>query len=731
MDKIEKALYLINNSKLNEAQRVLNDVIIKSPKDFNAIHLTGIIYAKKKEFKIALNFFDKALQVNPKSADAYHNRGNALRELKEFDKAILDIEKAIQLNEKYIYFNTLGCIHFEMGQSEKANNSLLKSYSLNDKYCEPLNNLAKLSLKKKKINQAIDYFKKSLFINNNDHNVLNDLGSIFLSINNFEEALNLFNKGIELSPNNYNLNLNLGNLFSNEKCKKFHFETSRNFYDKAISIDKVAPNAYLNLGLLYKIIGDNYNAIKYFNIAFDLEKTYQYKFLEKKTNSTIGELIDSKLKIFDWSQLEEHLKIISLNYNHYKNLNPLSSLYILDNPMPLKEIAKEQVDQNLFSFKNFNKPEKILIKEKINIAFFSGDFGNHAVTHLILGFFKNYNKDSLKVHAFSLKNKKDKYQEEIKRNVDLFYDVENLTDEEIINLSVKKNIHIGIDLSGYTKYCRPNIFYNRAAPIQVNYLGYPGTSSIENMDYIIADKTLISENDKINYTEKIAYLPSCYQINDQDRPRPKNQRCRKDFGIPDDVFLFGCFNHIHKIQPIIFKCWMSILNKKKDSMLWLLCNNLEIITNIKKYAETNGINPSRILFADIIDIESHLARIPLVDLMIDTYPYGAHTTASDTLWMGVPIVSIFGKTFASRVCSSLLKAVGLEELITHNISEYENLIIKISNNKNIICELKKKIEIPYNLDLFNSKKTSEQIGNLCKVMIKNYNKKKNEDINLK
>jgi len=730
MDKIEKVISLINNFKYNEAQRVLNDIIRKHPNDFNAINLSGIIFAKKKEYKIAIDFFNKALEINPNSSDVYHNRGNLLREIKEFKKSILDIEKALKLEEKFIYYNTLGCIYSEIGENEKAKENFIKSYSLNNKYCEPLNNLARIKIKNKDINHAIELFKKSLSINNTDHTVLNDLGTIFLSKRKFDEALRLFTIGIKFKPDDYNLNHNLGNLFSNEDYIGFNFETASEFYNKAIFINKKTPNAYINFGVLLKNTEKFSHAIKNFNTALDLEKDYSYDFLQKKTISARAELLDCRLKIFDWFHLEQDLKIITSNYQEHKNINPLSSLYFFDKPLMHKEIAEEYVLNNTFIIKSNPYPEKIIIKDKINIAYFSSDFGNHAVTHLILGLLKNHNRNNFRVFAFSLKNKKDKYQDEIKKNVDLYFDVEDLSDDEIINMSSQNNIHIGIDLNGLTKYCRPNIFYNRAAPIQVNYLGYPGTTSIKNMDYIIADKTLIPPSDKSNYTEKIAYLPNSYQVNDSERPRKIDKYTRKDLKIPDDIFLFGCFNHIHKIQPVIFKCWMNILNKKKDSMLWLLCDDQEKISNIKKCAETNGINSNRILFAEVIDIESHYARIPLVDLMLDTYPYGAHTTASDTLWMGVPIISIHGNSFASRVSSSLLKAACLDELITNNIIEYENLINQIASNRDILNELKKKISSPHKLDLFNSKKTSEQIENLYAIMIKNYNEKKIEDIYL-
>ena len=292
-------------------------------------------------------------------------------------------------------------------------------------------------------------------------------------------------------------------------------------------------------------------------------------------------------------------------------------------------------------------------------------------------------------------------------------------------------IHIAIDLSGFTKYCRPNLFKSRIAPIQVSYLGYPGTTGMNEIDYLIADETLIPQSDQIYYTEKIAYVKNSYQINDDKKKLSEYKFSKKQLNIPEDHFVFNCFNQIHKIQPNIFQCWMRILKTIKKSVLWLLVDDKEIIDRIKKLAEQQGVDPNRIIFANQMKHLDHLARIQIADLLLDTFPYGSHTTASDALNMGVPVVTIYGDTFASRVASSLLKAANLPELITFNIKEYEDLIIKIASDEMLLKKYKNKLENKSLLPLFNSKKTTIEIEKLFEIMIENYNSNKlNQNIYL-
>jgi predicted O-linked N-acetylglucosamine transferase (SPINDLY family) len=252
-------------------------------------------------------------------------------------------------------------------------------------------------------------------------------------------------------------------------------------------------------------------------------------------------------------------------------------------------------------------------------------------------------------------------------------------------------IDIAIDLKGFTQDCRPNIFAEGCAPIQVSYLGYPGTMGAEYIDYLIADHTLIPEEKQQHYSEKIVYMPNSYQVNVSKRSISKTSLMRHEFGLPNTGFVFCCFNNNYKITPATFAGWMRILKAVKNSVLWLIESNKCASKNLKKEAKKFGINEDRLVFATYVPVEEHLNRIKLADLFIDTLPYNAHTTTSDALRMGLPVLTCIGNSFASRVAASLLNAVNLPELITTTQEQYESFAIKLAMHPEKLNTIKEKL----------------------------------------
>jgi predicted O-linked N-acetylglucosamine transferase (SPINDLY family) len=349
--------------------------------------------------------------------------------------------------------------------------------------------------------------------------------------------------------------------------------------------------------------------------------------------------------------------------------------------------------------------------KKIRLGYFSADFHNHATTHLMAEFFELHDKKQFKLFAFSFGPQvQDSHRDRIKRSFNEFLEVGHLSDFEISQLSKQKNIHIAIDLKGYTKDSRPNIFSYRAAPIQVNYLGYPGSMMNKSIDYIIADKVLIPETNQKYFCEKIIYLPHCYQVNDSRKFISEKKFSRKEFDLPEDAFVFCCFNNNYKILPETFESWMRILKKVDGSVLWLLEDNEWARGNLKKEAENFDIDPSRLIFAKRMPLEDHLARHQLADLFLDTSPVNAHTTASDALWAGLPILTLIGNTFAGRVCSSLLMAIDLADLITESREDYENLAIELATDPLRLNSIRERLkQNRTSSPLFNSSLTTKQI----------------------
>jgi predicted O-linked N-acetylglucosamine transferase (SPINDLY family) len=361
-------------------------------------------------------------------------------------------------------------------------------------------------------------------------------------------------------------------------------------------------------------------------------------------------------------------------------------------------------------------------KEKICIGYFSSDFYNHATAFLISELLETHDRTKFELIAFSFGPD---IQDEMKARLitvfDQFLHVDLKSDKEIAEISRSLGVDIAVDLKGFTKHSRTGIFANRAAPIQVNYLGYPGTMGATYIDYLIADPVLVPENSRVWYSEKIAYLPDTYQPNDTKRPISILEFTRGQFGLPEDSFVFCCFNSVYKITPDMFDSWMRILNQVPQSVLWILSSDEVAISNLKKEAQIRGIDENRIIFSGNLEHSEHLARHRLADLFLDTFPCNAHTTASDSLWAGLPLLTRMGDSFVSRVAASLLCAVDLPELIASSQEEYENKAIYFGNSLEKLQIIREKLnEYRQKSPLFNTPLMTKNIENLFTQMYERY-----------
>ena len=343
--------------------------------------------------------------------------------------------------------------------------------------------------------------------------------------------------------------------------------------------------------------------------------------------------------------------------------------------------------------------------QKIKLAYYSADFRGHPTSYLMSQLFKLHNRDQFEIYAFSLLNggESDAMRKQLMTYFDHFIDVENLSDQEVVALSREQKIDIAIDLGGQTMDARTAIFALRAAPIQINYLGYPGTMAAHHHDYIIADAITIPPENQSFFTEKIIYLPDSYQVNNDQKEISSRLFSKEELGLPSDQFIFCCFNNNFKITPEIFSTWMNILKNVNGSVLWLFEDNDYIKNNLVKEAEVRGISGDRLVFAKRIGQHDHLARHRVADLFLDTLPYNAHTTASDALWCGLPVITMMGDSFPGRVAASLLDAIGLPELITHSLEEYELLAIKLATDPAELKKIKAKLaDNRMTMPLFNT-----------------------------
>jgi protein O-GlcNAc transferase len=331
--------------------------------------------------------------------------------------------------------------------------------------------------------------------------------------------------------------------------------------------------------------------------------------------------------------------------------------------------------------------------DKIRIAYVSADFRDHVVADAMVGVFEHHDKARFEVTAISLgPNDGSQMRRRLETAFDRFLDGKNMSDFQVAKAIRALEIDIVIDLNGYSGVKRSGIFAFRPAPIQVNYLGYPGTMGAPFMDYIIADRVTIPEENRTHYTEQVVYLPHSYMPNDSTRVIAERTPSRGEQGLPQTGFIFACHNVSQKIGPEVFDVWMRLLREVEGSVLWLRATGDTATANLRREAQARGVAPERLVFAARMpQTEDHLARLRLADLFVDTQPYNAHATACDALWAGLPVLTCTGRTFPARVAASVLHAIGLPELVTSSLAEYEQLALALARDPERLAAIKAKL----------------------------------------
>jgi predicted O-linked N-acetylglucosamine transferase (SPINDLY family) len=614
---------------------------------------------------------------------------------------------------------------------------------------ELINLLGVISLQQKNFNDAITKFNKAISINSNHHALYNNLGVAYKETEQYDNAIKNFKRATELNPNYAEAYNNLGIILK----KKYQYKEAFNNYKTAIELNPNYAEAYNNLGLLYGNIKNYKESIINFSKAIELKNNYidAYKnradvySLDKKHTLAIKDynklkILDpekeniyesliffNKTQICDWKDYKKILRKIE-NYlinnqtiidyiNPWKLLSWTDSLEIIKNNANNynnKEYNTEDEDKKIF---NLSK------KKKIRIAYYSPDFRRHAVSHLIANVFECHDKNTFETIGFHFcKYSDDDMTRRISKTFDKFFNVKNISDEDLISQSKNLEIDIAIDLSGHTADNRVNIFSKKIAPIQINFLGYPGTVG-SYMDYIIADKNIIDDKNKKFYFEKIIYMPDSFQPYDSKRSTVHNNYDRKKFNLPESGFVYCCFNSIYKVNPTIFNSWMRILKKTKNTYLCLLESNNSCKENLIGEALKRGVDANRILFSPFVDYEDIFQRFKFCDLFLDTFPYAAHTTASEALSSGLPLLTMTGQSFQSRVSASLLKNLNIPELMTSNIEDYENFAIYLANNPEKLKEIRQKlISSIKSSNTFNTKIYTKNLEKAYQQTYENYYK---------
>ena len=571
---------------------------------------------------------------------------------------------------------TMAVGHLQNGDLDSAEKLLKQSLTLVPKNSEVLRLLGVTFAFKKDLQEALKVLDKAIKVDPNNWLAHSNRGNVLKDLNQFDAALKSYDKTIALQPNYAEAYNNRGNLYQDLK----RYEEAVKSYDQAIALQPNYAEAYSNAG----------NALAKLNLL-DLALNAHEAAMGLGGNN-VADYLSCKMQLCDWNGIQELIqKIENGDIAHKELFYPFHALSICNSPQAIKDLTECYMGAQYPAKKDLGEFNQIEKKEKIRLGYFSSDFRNHAISFLVAGLIESHDKDKFELIAFSMgSNESDEMRDRLKDSFDQFIEISSKSDFEVAKLARDMRIDIAIDLGGITQNSRPGIFSYRTAPIQLGYLGYLGTMAAPYYDYIIADEVIIPAEYRGAYSEKIIYLPS-YQANDPKREISDRVFTREEFGIPHGVFVYCCFNNNYKFTPFILDSWSKILKNVDKSIMLLHAENDEIEKNLLAEFISRGIDSSRIFFAQRLPRAEYLSRYRIADLFLDTSPYNAGTTASDALWAGLPVLTFLGSTFSARMGGSLLKAVGLPELICDSQSVYEELAIALGLNPARCANIKEKL----------------------------------------
>ena len=523
--------------------------------------------------------------------------------------------------------------------------------------------------------------------------------------NRHQEAIQIFDEAFALDPHNAEALIGKGVALKALRRLPEAIET----YRRAIEVAPRAANAHLNLGNTLALLNRHEEALGCYERVVALDPG---------VTEALSSLVYTKQRRWDWAGLPEQRQFLLERVRARQYVaNPFALLGICDDP-ELHQIAARAYTRETLPLAAIAQPPPATQRDRLRIGYFSADFRNHAVMQLIAGALECHDRDAFEIHAFSYgPEAEDAMRARIRATMDHFHECALMSDGAITAMARRAGIDIAVDLNGYTQDARLAPFAARLAPVQVSYLGYPGTVGADFLDYILADATVLPMDQQRFYDEKIIHLPDSYQANDDRRVIAPDTSSRAEAGLPADGFVYCCFNNAYKITPEIFASWMRILNAVPGSVLWLLANDSDSITRLRGAAEAQGVDATRLVFGASLPSARHLARHRIADLFLDTLPYNAHTTASDALWAGLPVLTQMGQAFAGRVAASLLNAVGLPEMITRDAAAYEALAIAIGRDAARAAALKAKLAaaIP-TAPLFNTPRFTRHLEGAYRMM---------------
>ncbi|MBF0178977.1 MAG: tetratricopeptide repeat protein [Magnetococcales bacterium] len=698
--------------KLQDAEQLYRLILQADPRHANSHHNLGVLTEQAGDPQAALEHFRIAMADNPRQEPyrtSYLNAmlrhgpndpetrlatGRLLQEAGRSSEAEACYREALRLQpECHEACERLADIAFQQQRFDDAREAFQQALRIMPDLASVHLGLGTILHMQKRYAEAEERYRRSLAIDPHGIAALGNLGVLLASSRRFQEAEATYREALRIQATDYIYN-HLGNLL---KELGRHAEAEE-AYRQALCLNAECAAACYNLGVLLREQG-----------RYDEAEAAYREALRMQPQSILAlvDLCHMRRHLCAWSGLrEQEAEVLDLLRHHKLGTMPFTLL-----AMPAAT-ARDQLDcARLFAAEYMTTDTfphdgmRSGAAERLRIGYLSADFHDHPTTYLITELLRHHDRKNFEIFAYSLgKDDGKDGRKKIINNTDHFVDLLPMSDRDAAQRIHDDDIHILLDVKGYTNGSRPGILARRPAPVQVNYLAYPGTMGATFIDYLIADRFILPPRHLKYYDEAVIYLPDCYQPNDGQRRIAAFPNDRNACGLPENAFVFCCFNNTYKITETFFSIWMRLLQAVPESVLWLLETNPSAKKNLQQEATMRGVPPDRLIFAPLLPNEQHLARYRLADLFLDTLPYNAHTGASDALWAGLPVLTCGGHTFAGRVAASLLHAVGLPELITKDLQDYEATALHLATTPTRLQKIHKSLrENPQKYPLFDTR----------------------------
>ena len=703
------------SGKLEHADRQYTAVLTLDRRNFDALHLLGLVRWQQGRNEEAARLIGEALRVDPNSAEACSNLGIVLEALRRPAEALGTYDRALAINPRYAKaLGHRGDALRALGRHQEALTSYDRALAIDPAFIEALLNRGVTLRALDRNSEALDCYEKILTIQPSFAEGHYNRGNVLDGLGRHEEAVASYDRALALRPRYAEAWSNRGNALNHmlrheaalASCDKalaidaghaeawsnrgnaleflYRFDEALAAHERAISLRPTLAQAFFSRGNVLRALGRLAQALESFDAALTLEPssaTFQFN----------RELL--RLETCNWAGAEKFAqRIRDLVIAGEGGVQPFACIsYVSDPAIQLRcarNFAKQMQLEQATPMRSVPKQ-----RPKLRIAYLSADFRNHAVARTIAELFELHDRTRFELIGISFgPDDASELRSRLVGSFDQFHDVRARSDAEAAAALNGLEADIAIDLMGYTTHGRPGILGHRPAPIQVGYLGYPGTMGAAFIDYVLADRYVLPFEEQPFYDEKIVHLPDCYQPNDSKRKISPLAPSRRQVDLPDDAFVFCCFNNGYKITAPIFDVWMRLLQSTPQSVLWLFARQELVKDNLRREATLRGIDPTRLVFMEELPHDEYLARHALADLFLDTLPYNAHATGSNALWTGLPLLTCRGNTLAGRVGTSLLHAAGLPELVTQNLEEYEALARKLATDRELLQSIRRKLQ---------------------------------------